>query len=59
MFTKYNSGTYSSQWIVIDYNIFNKIKGTNTTFENLIYVVEQTPDKFISHDISNYLIEVK
>ena len=26
---EYNTGTYSSQWIAIDYNIFNKIKGMN------------------------------
>lgn len=49
---KYNSGTYSSQWMIVDYNIVNQIKGTDNKPDNLIYVVEQTPNRIISYDIS-------
>lgn len=59
IFKTYNSGTYSSQWMVVDYKIFNKMKGTKNANSNLLYVVEQTPDKFIIQDITDYLIEVK
>lgn len=59
MFGRYNSGTYSSQWMIIDYNVFEKIKNTNHRPEKLIFVMEQTPDKFVSHDISKYLYDVR
>ncbi len=51
-FKQYNSGTYSSQWMVVDYNIFNKIKGTKQRLDKLLYILEQTPNKMVSYDIS-------
>jgi len=58
MFKLYNSGTYSSQWMLIDYNKFKSIKGTNKTPNELLYVVEQNPKHIIYHDISDYLFKV-
>ena len=51
-FKQYNSGTYSSQWMIVDYNIFNKIKGSQVRQDKLIYILEQTPNRIISYDIS-------
>lgn len=58
MFGIWNSGTYSSQWMVMDYNIFKQIKGTNKSFKEMIYMIEQTPDKLVHHDISDYMEKV-
>ena len=58
IFKTYNSGTYSSQWMIIDYNLFNKIKGTNKQAKELLYVIEQNPQHLIYHDISDYLFSV-
>lgn len=55
IFKKDNSGTYSSQWIIVDHNIFAKIKGTNKKESKLVYVLEQTPNIIISHDISKQI----
>ena len=52
IFKKDNSGTYSSQWIIVDHNVFAKIKGTNQQQPKLLYVLEQTPNLMVSHDIS-------
>jgi len=54
----YNSGTYSSQWMIIDYNKFNQIKGTNKNTADLVYILEQSPDKIVYHDITNHIINV-
>lgn len=54
-FETFNSGSYSSQWLILDYNIFEKIKGTNQKPDKLFYVSEQTPNKFVSHDVSQHL----
>ncbi len=58
IFKSYSSGTYCSQWMLIDYNIFKKIKGTNKKPKDLLYVVEQTPKHLIYHDISSHLYKV-
>jgi len=58
IFKTYNSGTYSSQWMIIDYNLFKKLKGTNKREKDLLYVVEQNPQHLIHHDISDYLYKV-
>jgi hypothetical protein len=41
--------------MILDYNIFNKIKNTKSKPSKLIYMMEQTPHRIISHDISKYL----
>jgi hypothetical protein len=58
MFAVWNSGTYSSQWMILDYNNFKQIKGTNKSVNNMIYMMEQTPDKIVYHDISHYMEKV-
>jgi hypothetical protein len=55
----YNSGTYSSQWMIIDFNIFKKIKGTKNKQNKMIYMLEQTPNKITYHDISNHIYTVR
>jgi hypothetical protein len=57
-FSFYNSGTYSSQWMVLDYKVFDQIKAEKSQGENLLWVLEQTPSKVISHDVSKYLMKV-
>lgn len=53
-----NSGTYSSQWMILDYNVFNKVKETNKSVAHLVYLMEQTPKKIVYHDITPYLLKV-
>jgi hypothetical protein len=58
-FSYYSTGTYSSQWMILDYNVFEKIKqekGSNN--KKLLYVLEQTPKTIIKHDLTEYLFEV-
>lgn len=63
-FSFFNSGTYSSQWMVVDYKIFDKIKGRKFEelkpheFKGLFSVLEQVPNKMVVHDLSDKLIEV-
>ncbi len=59
IFSEFNSGTYSSQWMILDYNQFKKIKGTNKSIKGLVYMLEQAPHKLVYHDISNYILNVK
>jgi hypothetical protein len=62
-FSFFNSGTYSSQWMIIDYKVFDKIKGQKADevkdedLKGLFSVLEQVPNKIVVHDISNKLIE--
>ncbi len=57
-FSYYNSGTYSSQWMVLDYKVFEKAKSKGTKMKDLLYVLEQTPNVIVSHDVSDFLYEV-
>ncbi len=63
LFRKNMSGTYSSQWMILDYKIFNKIKGKTLNkvkqYKNLFQLTEEIPNKIISHDISNVLYNKK
>lgn len=56
--SSYNSGSYSAQWMIIDYNKFKMIKGTKKLIKGLVYLLEQTPDKIVYHDISHYIYKV-
>jgi len=58
IFAFMNSGTYSSQWMILDYNIFNKIRGTKKNASNMVYMMEQSPKRIVYHDISNYMEKV-
>ena len=55
----HNSGTYSSQWMRLDYNVFERLKGKNAAVKEskLFYILEQLPHQITAHDISDYLYE--
>ncbi len=57
-FSYYNSGTYSSQWMVIDYKQFDIALKNKTKIDKLLYVLEQTPKRMISYDVSENLYDV-
>lgn len=64
LFSSYNSGTYSSQWLILDYKVFKNILGlknnevsiNNEKHAGLLYMLEQQPKDMIYHDVSKYLI---
>jgi len=58
MMTASNSGTYSSQWMVVDYNKFKEYKDTKNEVEGLFLVLEQVPGSIISHDVSSHIYKV-
>ena len=58
IFKTYSSGTYSSQWMLIDYNKFKSIQGSKKKVKELLYVVEQNPKHLIYHDISEHFYKV-
>ncbi len=43
--------------MVIDYNVFKKVKETGKKLQKLLYVIEQVPTHIISHDLSKYLYD--
>ena len=57
IFKSNKSGTYSSQWMIIDYNVFEKIKDSNKQENGLLFMMEETPSSIVSHDISKHLYE--
>jgi hypothetical protein len=56
-FSYKHSGTYCSQWMIVDYNIFEKIKGTKDRPNGLFYIMEDNPQEIESHDISKYFYD--
>lgn len=69
LFKLYNSGTYSSQWMILDYKVFGNIYNKSLEKKNindeeeesntkeLFYLLEQNPIRIISHDSSDYLVK--
>ncbi|XP_040272557.1 putative phospholipase B-like 2 isoform X2 [Bufo bufo] len=55
IFTKFNSGTYNNQWMVVDYNKFNA--GSPETPRGLLTVLEQLPGMVITADKSDLLYQ--
>lgn len=43
--------------MIIDYNIFKKVKETGKKLPKLLYVIEQVPTHIVSHDLSKYLYD--
>jgi hypothetical protein len=41
--------------MIIDYKLFGQLKGTNDQKPHLLYMMEQTPERIVYHDISSYL----
>nr|XP_054749532.1 putative phospholipase B-like 2 isoform X2 [Lytechinus pictus] len=54
IFTKYNSGTYNNQWMIVDYNKFTP---GQTPSDGLLVVLEQIPGTIQAEDMTYYLRE--
>jgi len=50
VFSKYNSGTYNNQWIVLDYKQFKA--GAKILSPGLVTIVEQIPGALLSADVT-------
>ncbi|XP_039257816.2 putative phospholipase B-like 2 [Styela clava] len=50
IFSKYNSGTYNNQWMIVDYNQFEQQSKTG-----VLHVLEQLPGEVVYDDVSNVL----
>ena len=57
-FSLINSGTYSSQWMVVDYKKVKELN-TNRNIREMFYVIEQIPTDIILKDMSVELINNK
>ncbi|XP_028270012.1 putative phospholipase B-like 2 [Parambassis ranga] len=55
IFSKYNSGTYNNQWMIVDYNHF--IPGKTDIKEELFVVLEQIPGLIIYTDKTQELLK--
>eukprot|EP00742_Colponemidia_sp_Colp-10_P002718 GILJ01002907.1.p1 GENE.GILJ01002907.1~~GILJ01002907.1.p1 ORF type:complete len:590 (-),score=110.81 GILJ01002907.1:216-1985(-) len=56
IFEKYNSGTYNSQWVILDYNKF--IPGQQPKANSgLLWILEQIPGKVEKEDMTKILVE--
>ncbi|KAL0979325.1 hypothetical protein UPYG_G00183670 [Umbra pygmaea] len=55
IFSKYNSGTYNNQWMIVDYRLFTP--GMNETKEQLFTVLEQIPGLVVHSDKTQELLQ--
>ncbi|XP_064459280.1 putative phospholipase B-like 2 [Ornithodoros turicata] len=55
IFSRYNSGTYNNQWMVLDYKRF--IRGEAALQNGLLWVLEQIPGTITSADVTSVLRE--
>ena len=53
IYSKYNSGTYNNQWVVVDYNKFTPNK--EVPDYGIMYVLEQMPGKIVYADLTWFL----
>ncbi|XP_036382815.1 putative phospholipase B-like 2 [Megalops cyprinoides] len=54
-FTKYNSGTYNNQWMIVDYKHFTP--GKSDIQDQLFTVLEQIPGLIVSEDKTKELLQ--
>lgn len=52
IFSKFNSGTYNSQWMILDYKLFTPGRSMK---RGTLWLVEQLPGKMTSNDITDRL----
>ncbi|XP_061842417.1 putative phospholipase B-like 2 [Nerophis lumbriciformis] len=55
LFSKYNSGTYNNQWMIVDYNNF--APGKTDLMKDLFVVLEQIPGQIIFTDKTEELLQ--
>nr|XP_057926766.1 putative phospholipase B-like 2 [Doryrhamphus excisus] len=55
LFSKYNSGTYNNQWMIVDYNNFSP--GKTDIMEDLFVVLEQIPGHIVFTDKTEELLQ--
>lgn len=51
-FSRYNSGTYNNQWMIVNYNLFEPTKPIN---KGLLWILEQLPGKTQAKDVTDVL----
>jgi len=52
IFSKFNSGTYNNQWMIVDYNKFTPLQ---PVAPDTLWVAEQLPGLIVSKDMSQHL----
>ncbi|XP_077417241.1 putative phospholipase B-like 2 [Vanacampus margaritifer] len=55
VFSKYNSGTYNNQWMIVDYNNFTP--GKTNMMQDLFVVLEQIPGQILYSDKTEELLQ--
>uniref|UniRef100_A0A0S7G278 Phospholipase B-like n=2 Tax=Poeciliopsis prolifica TaxID=188132 RepID=A0A0S7G278_9TELE len=55
IFSKYNSGTYNNQWMIVDYNLFTP--GQTDIKDGLFVVLEQIPGLVVYRDKTQELLK--
>ncbi|KAJ9596928.1 hypothetical protein L9F63_012053 [Diploptera punctata] len=55
IFSKYNSGTYNNQWMIVDYKLFKKGTPQNQLENNLLWILEQLPGYVKAADMTDEL----
>lgn len=53
-----NTGTYNSQWTLIDLQRFNQSLNQPSLQKETIYVLEQFPGKYHYEDVTHYVEKV-
>jgi hypothetical protein len=61
-YESYKNHMYITQWLVMDYNILDKINENRDKFltdkiSGLVYIIEEVPGNIISKDITNLVLE--
>ena len=55
VFSRHNSGTYNSQFMIVDYKLYRKGQTPDQLPDDLLWVCEQLPDLMVSRDVTQVL----